>query len=283
MKKTAFALITLCLLNGCVKTYTWTKDGASNAEFYKAKSYCQAISTGATPMVYAGPSSSTTYHNGSVYSSSGTYGSYNGTSTTYYNNTGQAFANLGQTIQRQNMFNDCMRGEGWLPQGELSFDSEIPASERKRDPKKRGDATPLKNSLPITLSDLPYEGSKVVHTITSISMLEIVGRTDDYYEVKTANEKYGWSLKSNFQELISENTSPLIDKKTEKISKKAMPIKDRLPVIFYRESDSGSSVAYTLNNLSTLKVLDEAKAMLLVEDEEKHWGWVLKENVEIID
>lgn len=283
MKTRIVVIATLSLLVGCAKTYTWIKPGATNAEFYKAKSYCQAISTGATPMDYSGPSSSTTYHNGSVYSSGGSYGSYSGTSTTYYNNTGQAFANLGQSIQRQNMFNDCMRGEGWVPQEELVFDSEIPASERKRDPKNQGDAIPLKNSLPITLSDLPYRGSKAVHKITSVSRVEIVGKTADYYEIKTANGKYGWSLKSNFQELLPEKTLPLVDNKPESLSKKAIPIRDRLPVIFYRNPDSGSSVAFTLNSLSTLKVLDEVDDMYMVEDEEKHWGWVFKESVEIIE
>jgi hypothetical protein len=107
---------TLIALGGCANSYTWVKPGASVADFYSAKSYCDAISTGATPMDYSNPGSSSTYHSGSVYGSGGGYGTYSGTSTTYYDNSAQTIANLGQTFQRQQIFNDCMRGRGFVPQ-----------------------------------------------------------------------------------------------------------------------------------------------------------------------
>lgn len=109
---------TLIALGGCAQTYTWVKPGASTADFYSAKSYCAAISTGATPMDYSNPGSSSTYHSGSVYGSGGGYGTYSGTSTTYHDNTAQTLANFGQTLQRQQIFNDCMRGNGFVPQQE---------------------------------------------------------------------------------------------------------------------------------------------------------------------
>jgi|GEM_PF-2517425 len=116
-------LIVFILVSACTRSYTWVKLGSSNSEFYKSKSYCQALSSGATPMDYSNQGSSTTYHSGSVYGSSGTYGTYSGTSTTYNNNTGQALANLGKSIKRQNLFNDCMRGQGWVPEEEYQKNS----------------------------------------------------------------------------------------------------------------------------------------------------------------
>lgn len=113
-----FALIIMTALSGCAPTYSWVKPGASTSEFYRAKSHCQTLSTGATPMDYSNPGSSMTYQSGSVYGSSGGYGTYSGTSTTYHDNTAQTFANLGQSVRRQQMFNDCMRGQGFVPQQE---------------------------------------------------------------------------------------------------------------------------------------------------------------------
>jgi len=117
------AIITMIILGGCAQTYTWVKLGSSTADFYRAKSHCEAISTGATPMDYSNPGSSTTYHSGSAYGSGGQYGTYSGTSTTYNDNMAQTFANLGQAVRRKGMFNDCMRGQGFLPQQEKSSSS----------------------------------------------------------------------------------------------------------------------------------------------------------------
>lgn len=70
-------------------------------------------------MDYSNSGTTTTYQSGTVYGSGGGSATYSGTSTTYNNNTGQALANLGKSIQRQNLFNDCMRGQGFTPQSEL--------------------------------------------------------------------------------------------------------------------------------------------------------------------
>lgn len=118
-KRFAFVSIAL-LIGGCAPTHTWVKTNAATGNFYQAKSYCQALSTGATPMDYSNSGTSTTYHSGTVYGSDGSYGSYSGTSTTYNNNIGQSLGNLGQAMQRQRIFNDCMRGQGFVPQEELS-------------------------------------------------------------------------------------------------------------------------------------------------------------------
>lgn len=118
-KRLAFVSVVF-LIGGCAPTYTWVKTNASTGNFYQAKSYCQALSTGATPMDYSNSGTSTTYHSGTVYGSDGSYGSYSGTSSTYNNNMGQSLANLGQAMQRQRIFNDCMRGQGFVPQEELS-------------------------------------------------------------------------------------------------------------------------------------------------------------------
>lgn len=115
-KRQALFFVSAIAVGGCAPTYTWVKPGASTSEFYRSKSYCQALAAGATPMDYSNQGSSTTYHSGTISDGSGGYGSYSGTSTTYNNNTGQAFANIGQSVKRQNLFNDCMRGEGWSPQ-----------------------------------------------------------------------------------------------------------------------------------------------------------------------
>lgn len=120
LKLKNFCFISFLWITGCAPTYTWVKPGATSQDFYQAKSYCEAIATGATPMDYSSPSSTTTFHSGSVYGENGGYGSYSGTSTTYNNNMNQAFANLGKSVRRQRMFNDCMRGQGFTPQEELS-------------------------------------------------------------------------------------------------------------------------------------------------------------------
>ena len=120
----------LLALSGCAQTYTWTKPGANQTEYYRASSYCQALATGATPMDYSNSGTSTTYQSGTVYGSGGGSATYSGTSTTYNNNTGQAFANLGKSIQRQNLFNDCMRGEGWTPQTSQGSPSESVTSRK---------------------------------------------------------------------------------------------------------------------------------------------------------
>ncbi|WP_417567097.1 SH3 domain-containing protein [Marinobacter sp.] len=79
-------------------------------------------------MDYSNSGTSTTYQSGTVYGSGGDSATYSGTSTTYNNNTGQAFANLGKSIQRQNLFNDCMRGQGFTPQSEVSRRSSLNAA-----------------------------------------------------------------------------------------------------------------------------------------------------------
>lgn len=119
MKTTIAVLLSSLLLVGCAPTYTWVKTGSANNNYYQASSYCQALSTGATPMDYSNSGTSTTFHSGTVYGANGSSGTYSGTSTTYNNNMGQAFANLGQSVRRQQIFNDCMRGQGFTPQSEL--------------------------------------------------------------------------------------------------------------------------------------------------------------------
>lgn len=122
MRRILFVLLIIAL-SGCAPAFTWVKSGASASDFYRAKSYCDALSTGATPMDYANPGSSMTYQSGTVYGSGGGSGTYSGTSTTYHDNTAQTLANLGQSVRRQQMFNDCMRGQGFVPQQEQTRSS----------------------------------------------------------------------------------------------------------------------------------------------------------------
>jgi hypothetical protein len=119
MRTRIVTLLCSSVLVGCAPSYTWVKTGSTSSNYYQASSYCQALSTGATPMDYSNSGTTTTYHSGTVYGSGGSSGTYSGTSTTYNNSTGQAFANLGQSIKRQQIFNDCMRGQGFTPQSEL--------------------------------------------------------------------------------------------------------------------------------------------------------------------
>jgi len=123
MIRIAFPLVLVIALVGCAQTYTWVKPGASSTEFYRAKSNCEARASGATPMDYSNPGSSTTVYSGSVYGDDGGYGNYSGSSTTYNDNTAQTFANLGQAMRRQRLFNDCMRGQGFSPQEEQAVSS----------------------------------------------------------------------------------------------------------------------------------------------------------------
>lgn len=110
--------VSMFFLSACAQKYTWTKPGATQTDYYRASSYCDALSRGATPMDFSNSGTSTTYHSGSVYGTNGQTVNYTGTSTTYKNNTGQAMANLGQAISRQNLFNNCMRGQGFTPKSE---------------------------------------------------------------------------------------------------------------------------------------------------------------------
>jgi hypothetical protein len=119
MDRLFFASLVIALLAGCAQTYTWTKPGTSSGDFYRSSSYCEALSTGATPMDYSGSGSSTSYHSGSVTDNRGNTGYYSGT-TTSQNNTGQAMGNAVKAIRRQGIYNDCMRGEGWVPENESS-------------------------------------------------------------------------------------------------------------------------------------------------------------------
>lgn len=286
MKKLIIVLATFSLLTGCAKNYTWVKPGATNSEFYKAKSYCQAISTGATPMDYSAPSSSTTYHSGSVYSSGSSYGSYSGTSTTYYNNTSQTFANLGESISRQNIFNDCMRGEGWLPEekyGRSQHPVKVspPLPERPVSPDIGATTEPLASSLPIELTDLPYPGSKVTHQITVVSPLEIVDETDDYYKFKSSHGAIGWSLKSHVKEVIPVKAEIAVLEAATAIAydSKVIPLRSSLPLEFYRSPSKRSDVAFILTESTELTIIKESGGMLMVEDTYKHWGWISAESV----
>lgn len=101
------------LLVGCAPQ-TWYKPGADEVEFYRTRSYCDAISRGATPMDYSYQGPTTTYHSGRVgsYSSGGSV-RYSGTSTTYGNSFGQSMHNLGQSLSRDRIFKDCMMGHGF--------------------------------------------------------------------------------------------------------------------------------------------------------------------------
>ncbi|WP_082888493.1 SH3 domain-containing protein [Marinobacter sp. LQ44] len=120
MDRLVFTFLISALLAGCAQTYTWTKPGASSSDFYRSSSYCEALSTGATPIDYSSNGSSTSYHSGSVTDNSGNTGYYSGTTTTYQNNTGQAMGNAVKAIRRQGIYNDCMRGKGWVPENEGS-------------------------------------------------------------------------------------------------------------------------------------------------------------------
>jgi hypothetical protein len=118
MFRNSGCIVFVFILTGCAQSTTWVKPGASPSDFYQAKSRCEALALGATPMDYSSSSSSTTYHSGSISSSNGGYGTYSGTSTTYNNNLGQALGNLGQAIQRESIFEDCIRGHGFSVAGE---------------------------------------------------------------------------------------------------------------------------------------------------------------------
>lgn len=116
-KKLSLYLVTIIIL-GCTQTqtYVWVKPDASDTEYYKANSYCEALSTGSTPMDYSSEDSSITYHSGTVRGSNGSHANYSGISTTYNNNMDQKLNNLDQSIKRKKIFDDCMRGNGWLLQ-----------------------------------------------------------------------------------------------------------------------------------------------------------------------
>jgi hypothetical protein len=115
--KLSLFIPTLIIL-GCAQaqSYKWVKPGASDQEYYKSSSYCDALATGSTPMDYSSEDGSTTYHYGTIRDSGGRHGNYYGISTTYNNNTDQELNNLSQSIKREKIFNDCMRGNGWLLQ-----------------------------------------------------------------------------------------------------------------------------------------------------------------------
>ena len=113
MKSFVTCLVCFAVLAGCTKTYWWVKDGSSMNDFNRSKSYCDRLSSAATPIDTSYPNSSTTYVSGSVLGTNGSYGTYSGTSTTVSNNQNQIIANTVQIITRQNLFNDCMRDEGW--------------------------------------------------------------------------------------------------------------------------------------------------------------------------
>ena len=120
MKTKSVAVAVLFFLGGCTNKTIWVQPGSTAPDFYRAKSYCEALASGATPMDNSLPMSSTTHHSGSVSNSEGGYGTFYGTSTTYNDNTAQVFANLGQSIRRRKIFDECMRGQGFVPQDERS-------------------------------------------------------------------------------------------------------------------------------------------------------------------
>jgi hypothetical protein len=185
----------LIVLGGCAQTYTWVKPGAANSEFYRAKSYCQALASGATPMDYSNQGSSTTYHSGTVSGSGGSYGTYSGTSTTYNNNTGQAFANLGQSIRRQNLFNDCMRGEGWVPEEEYRQNWAAQSNGIGNTPGTRTYVNDLKDwtesAPPYETAEVKIENMKVLSKPTFAGeMLGKLNKGDDVSVIKTAADTW---------------------------------------------------------------------------------------------
>lgn len=192
--KVCLFLPILILLGGCDQTYTWVKTGASNSEFYKAKSYCQSLASGATPMDYSNQGSSTTYYSGTVSDSGGSYVTYYGTPTNYDSNTGKAFANLGQPITRQNLFNDCMRGKGWSPVEETAYDSREYFHSKPIPPTgKSKEARPAR--LPFNLHRLPLKSRRSEGPISRPGFYEILGETEKYYKIRSPSGLTGWILK----------------------------------------------------------------------------------------
>jgi len=188
------------VFTGCAST-VWYKSGASQADFYRAKSYCQAISTSATPMDYSYQGPTTTYHSGSIYGSSGTYSRYSGTSTTYGNNMGQAFYNLGQSFQRTSIFEECMYGQGYTKSTQDSSYQQAENSKPYSSNVSYGDANDtiidldsweerpvekfsVNTNFEISLLAKPTFAAETISTISQDSPLEVVGVTDGWYKIQ---------------------------------------------------------------------------------------------------
>lgn len=221
-------VISLLVLTGCAQTYTWTKLGATQTEYYRASSYCQALASGATPMDYSNSGTSTTYHSGTVYGSGGNSATYSGTSTTYNNNTGQALANLGQGIRRQNLFNDCMRGQGFTPVSEAAAQNRATAAPLARNSyvknietwdEKRADFGKAKTALDETklLSKPSFSGSliDIVPKNTDVRILSIAAET--WLRVSTGGEEgyiaRSWAKDFSGEPLTFEAAEERIDKR----------------------------------------------------------------------
>lgn len=196
---------------GCAQTHTWVKPGASSTEFYRAKSHCEALASGATPMDYSNPGSSTTIYSGSVSSNDGGLGTYSGSSTTYNDNTAQTFANLGQAMRRQRMFNDCMRGQGFIAQEEKSGSSrKTSKAEGIGSPYSKNNSTVPDRSdrevLPVeadrgivsfgntTLFSRPDSNGEKLGEIAKGEEVVVLGQTEDFWYKVRYNWQQGYVL-----------------------------------------------------------------------------------------
>jgi len=223
VKYKSAAVMMVFLLSGCSNKTIWVKPGSTAADFYRAKSYCEALSTGATPMDYSSPASSTTYHSGSVSGSGGNYGTFSGTSATYNDNSAQVFANLGQSIRRQQIFDDCMKGQGFVLQGERSrLASSVGNASNSETTTKRStdkDAEWKESSVDAfyaevvvddtKLLSMPDFDAKELDTMQKGEKVEVIAEAN-YFWFKV---RYKWQDGYVLQPWITSDSSPDIDQK----------------------------------------------------------------------
>jgi len=195
MRECLFILVVVILV-GCAPNQFWHKEGADQSEFYRTRSYCEALASGATPMDYSYQGSTTSYHSGSVRNySTGASARYTGTTTTYGNSTGQAMYNLGQGLSRKRIFNECMYGHGFYLQkkfdySDIAYDSkdvELLQASVVQDLEDwenvDTDIRKTTTKYQVSLLSKPTFAGKKIATIPGKESLEVLSETGAWFKV----------------------------------------------------------------------------------------------------